>query len=63
MDLGFSTSNRIYIDESLTPQSRAIFGEVKKFRNQQHFKFIWTRNGKVFLKKDESQQSIASVFD
>jgi hypothetical protein len=62
-DLGFSTSNRIYINESLTPQSRAIFGEVKKFRNQHHFKFIWTRNGKVFLKKDESQQSIASVFD
>lgn len=62
-DLGFSISNRIYINESLTPLSRAIFAEAKSFRDQHHFKFLWTKNGKVCLKKDESQQSIARVFD
>ena len=61
VDLGLSVSSRIYINESLTSQSRATFSEVKKFRNQHDFKFIWTKNGRVLLKKDESQRSL--VFD
>ena len=62
-DLGLDVLNRIYVNESLTAQSRAIFSEAKKFRSQYNFKFIWTRNGKVYLRKDESQLSPSFVFD
>ena len=60
-NLGLSASNRIYINESLTPQSRAILTEAKRFRNQNGFKFIWTRNGRVFLRKEEGQR--VHIFD
>ena len=60
-NLGLSASNRIYINESLTPQSRAILMEAKRFRNQNGFKFIWTRNGRVFLRKEEGQR--VHIFD
>ena len=43
-DLGLDVLNRIYVNESLTAQSRAIYSEAKKFRSQYNFKFIWTRN-------------------
>ncbi len=58
-DLGFDTASRIYINESLTAQSRAIFAEVKKFRNHHGFKYIWTRNEKVHLKMNDSQPASA----
>ena len=58
-DLGLSESNKIYVNESLTPQSRAVLIEAKKFRSQHRFKFIWTRNGRVFLKQDENQSACA----
>jgi cell division protein FtsB len=62
-DLGFDTASRIYVNESLTAQSQAIFAEVKKFRNHHGFKYIWTRNGKVHLKISDSQQAKSHVFN
>ena len=34
--------------------------KVKEFKINHHYKFLWTRQGKVFLKKNESQSQIAS---
>jgi chaperonin cofactor prefoldin len=61
-NLGYETHNNIYINESLTAKSRAIFTEAKKFRNEHNFKFIWTKNGHVHLKKNDSQTSRTNVF-
>ncbi|CAB4000069.1 Hypothetical predicted protein [Paramuricea clavata] len=61
-NLGYETHNNIYINESLTVKSRAIFTEAKKFQNERNFKFIWTKNGHVHLKKNDSQTSRSNVF-
>jgi hypothetical protein len=52
-DLGLIVENNIYINEILTAQSRAIFVDAKKFQKQYKFEFIWTKNGRVFLKKKD----------
>ena len=54
-DLGYQQQSRIYINESLTQKGRMLLKKVKEFKNNHHYKFLWTRHGKVFLKKNESQ--------
>ena len=59
-DLGFQQQSRIYLNESLTQKGRMLLKKVKEFKINHHYKFLWTRQGKVFLKKNESQSQIAS---
>lgn len=51
-DLGFPHNNKLYINESLTPKLRELLYEVKTLKRNNQFKFVWTRNGKVLLRKD-----------
>ena len=46
-DLGFTQSNRIYINESFTAKGKQLFYEVKTFQRAHNFKYIWSRNGTV----------------
>ena len=63
LDLGFPTENRIYLNESLTQRTiRELLKDVKAFKRDYHFKFVWTKQGKVFLEKDDSSSSTARSF-
>ena len=62
LDLGFLQENRLYINESLTAQCGAILAEVKKFKRRYHFKYVWTKQGKILLKKDENRSSEVHAF-
>ena len=44
----------------ITQKGRMLLKKVKEFKINHHYKFLWTRQGKVFLKKNESQSQIAS---
>ena len=46
--------SKIFINESLTTQRKKLFNAVYKFKMANKFKYIWTNNGKIYLKKDES---------
>ena len=59
-DIGFQQQSRIYLNESLTQKGRMLLKKVKEFKINHHYKFLWTRQGKVFLTKNESQSQIAS---
>jgi hypothetical protein len=61
LDLGFLQENRLYINES-SAQCRAILAEVKKFKRRYHFKYVWTKQGKILLKKDENRSSEVHAF-
>lgn len=52
-DLGFTQSNRIYINESFTAKSKQLFYEVKTYQKSHNFKYIWSRNGSVYLRKND----------
>ncbi|KAF6215731.1 hypothetical protein GE061_000063 [Apolygus lucorum] len=45
--------NRIYVNESLTFVKRQILKQAKIFKRNHNFKFVWVRNGRILMKKDE----------
>lgn len=57
-DLGHEVSNRIFINESLTEENRRVFNECLKFKKEQQFTFIWTSNGKTYIRKNKDSNAI-----
>ena len=53
-DLGFTRHNesKIFLVEILTQTNKILFNETLKVKKELHFKFIWTTNGKIHLRKD-----------
>ena len=49
--------NTILLYEHLSPSYRALYIEAAKFRYDRDFKFLWTRNGIPFLRKDENSRT------
>ncbi|XP_028412919.1 uncharacterized protein LOC114535793 [Dendronephthya gigantea] len=58
-DLGFTQNTWLYINESLTPKCRILLKEVKHFKRNHNFKYVWSRQGKIYLKKDESSSVLS----
>lgn len=56
-DLELDSEARVYISENLTPYKKKLFGDVNKIKKRRKWKFIWTYNGRIFLKEDESTQT------
>lgn len=44
----------IHVNESLTPYRKRLLGRSLQFKRGRNYKFIWTVNGKIMLKKTES---------
>lgn len=53
-----STDKKLYISESLTPLRKKLFGETNDTRKQIKWKYIWTNNGKIYIKKDDNSNTI-----
>ena len=46
----------VYFNEHLAPEIKNIFFHARKAKTELKFKFCWTRDGKIFLRKDESSK-------
>ena len=57
-NLGLSEANNIYISESLTASNRQLFNEALKVKKDLHYKFIWSSNGRVFMRATEDSPPI-----
>lgn len=53
-EIGFNNDNYFFINESLTNSRKKLFFAAKTFQRSNNFKYLWTRNGKIFLKKDDN---------
>lgn len=53
-----SSNKKLYISESLTPLRKKLFGETNETRKQIKWKYIWTNNGKIYVKKDDNSNTI-----
>lgn len=51
------SDEKVYISESLTMRRKKLFGEANKLRKELHWKYIWTTNGKIYLRQDEKSLS------
>ncbi|XP_070573064.1 uncharacterized protein [Ptychodera flava] len=56
--VGDNNTNNIYINENLTPPMKRLFHQVNERRKQLKWRFIWTSNGKIFTRKDETSEVI-----
>lgn len=63
--LGYSETNKIFINESLTQKNKDLFNDCLQFKKDHSYKFIWTYGGKIFLRKDvdSSPVHIKNVID
>ncbi len=61
-DLGFSAptndkQGKVYINESLSRRSKALFKKVRQKQKELNWKFAWSKNGTIYAGKTANQQS------
>lgn len=49
---------RIFINEFLIPNRRRLFYKTKLFCKVNNYKYIWTRNGNIFIRKEDGSKKI-----
>lgn len=58
-ELGLHSENRIYVNLSLTRETRLLWAEVRRFKTQHNFKYAWiTSVGKIFLREKEKSPAV-----
>lgn len=69
--LGLSSAPcRMYVNERLTPTNRQLFYKAREKSARAHWKYVWTRDGKVFARREHgspryrlrSEADISNVF-
>ena len=54
-DIGFpGECKNIYIDENLTSYRSFLFRSARRSKEVNHYKYVWIRNGNVYMRKDEN---------
>lgn len=66
-NLGFAGDTKIFINEFLSKTKRQLFYKAKLFKAERNFKYLWVKNGKIYLKEnDDSKRFLVknqNVFD
>ena len=57
-DLGISPERRIFINESLTERNKGLFNESVKTKKDLNISYIWTSNGRIYLRKSQDSSVI-----
>lgn len=50
--------SRIYVKEHLSPETKQLHGAARKFKNDKNYKYVWVRNGQVYLRKADDTAHI-----
>ncbi len=58
LNLNLNTGERMFIAESLTRANKELFGKALQAKKDRHFKYIWTSQGKIFMRKEDSTNVI-----
>ena len=51
---GAEASARVYVNEHLSPGNRKLFAMASQKKSELNYKFLWTKNGTVLVRKDET---------
>ncbi|XP_054290921.1 uncharacterized protein LOC129005905 [Macrosteles quadrilineatus] len=52
--LNLAMDQPVYINEALSPARRRLFAAARQVKRDKHYKYLWVRGGKIFLRKEES---------
>ena len=50
-DFGIKGMTALYINENLTPKKRSLFSKAYKKKVELHYKYIWSMNGDIYMRK------------
>lgn len=51
-------TRRIYLAEHLSPETKELHTNARKFCKDNNFKFVWVRFGQIYIRKDEQSPAI-----
>lgn len=58
-EMGFQSENKVYVNMSLTRETRVLWGETRAFKARHNYRYSWiTSAGKIFLRKEEGSPAI-----
>ena len=57
------SKNKIFINESLTPDKKSLFKKVRERCAEFEYKFTWTRNGTIYVKKNEKSPPLKMIVE
>ncbi|XP_026330609.1 uncharacterized protein LOC113238100 [Hyposmocoma kahamanoa] len=58
-DINLEGTNRIYINDHLTIQNKALLTKAKQLAKENEFEFVWVKNSKIFTRRDSQSKVIA----
>ncbi|XP_054276668.1 uncharacterized protein LOC128995675 [Macrosteles quadrilineatus] len=53
-DIDLPGNTFIYVNESLSEENRKILNAARDVKRKKGFKYLWVRNGKILLRKEEN---------
>ena len=56
-------AERVYINEHLSPGNKRLFALATKKKHELNYKFVWSRGGVVFMKKNEGSVTFKITSD
>lgn len=57
-DIGLDNTTPVYVNEHLCPAVKLLLGMAVKRKHDNHWKSVWTYNGKVFAKQTEDSDAV-----
>ena len=60
-DLGLFTSNKIFINESLSRATQSLFYHARKRKAELNYKFIWTYHAQIFMRKSNNVDMVKTT--
>ncbi|XP_013172169.1 PREDICTED: uncharacterized protein LOC106121191 [Papilio xuthus] len=48
----------VYVTEHLTPENKSLHAATRKKAKELSYKFVWVRNGRIYVRKDENCQQL-----
>lgn len=53
------TRSPVFVSEHLTPGNKHLHAAARKKAKEMSYKFVWVRNGRVYVRKDETHQALS----
>ena len=47
---------KLYVNENLTQYRKKLLWQTKELTKKYHYAYLWTTNGKIFVKKNEKDE-------
>ncbi|XP_037299142.1 uncharacterized protein LOC119190732 [Manduca sexta] len=48
----------VFVAEHLTPSNKSLHAEARKKAKESNYKYVWVRNGRIYVRKDDTCQAL-----